>query len=77
MDDPTIDSTIAPLIQSAVDSKVRLGLVCGWRQFFTSASANAFKSLALQTGGSSLLFPVRSHFRTWMLSLQPCATFMN
>ena len=57
MDDPTIDSTIAPLIQSAVDSKVR---VLVWfvdgDQFFTSASANAFKSLALQTGGSFFNF---------------------
>ena len=57
MDDPTIDSTIAPLIQSAVDSKVR---VLVWfvdgDQFFTSASANAFKSLALQTSGSFFTF---------------------
>ena len=55
----------------------RLGLVCGWRSVLYQCECQCVKSLALQTGGSSLLFPVRSHFRTWMLSLQPCATFMN
>jgi FHA domain-containing protein len=57
MDDPTIDSTIAPLIQSAVDSNVRLFVwFVDGDQFFTSASANAFKSLALQTSGSFFTF---------------------
>jgi hypothetical protein len=57
MDDPTIDGTIAPLIQSAVDSKVRVFVwFVDGDQFFTSASANAFKSLALQTSGSFFTF---------------------
>src|SRR5512143_1712232 len=50
MDDPNIDNTIAPLIQRAVDSRVR---VVVWfidsAAYFPTASANAFKSLALQT----------------------------
>jgi hypothetical protein len=57
MDDPTIDSTIAPLIQSAVDSNVRLFVwFVDGDQFFTSASASAFKSLALQTSGTFFAF---------------------
>src|ERR1051325_3052068 len=53
MDDPNIDNTVAPLIKSAVDSKVRVYV---WyvdaEQYFVTASANAFKSLALQTSGT-------------------------
>lgn len=57
MDDPSIDSTIAPLIQKAVDSKVRVFI---WfvdaADFNASPSANAFKLLALQTNGSFFTF---------------------
>ncbi|HET6594008.1 MAG TPA: FHA domain-containing protein [Anaerolineales bacterium] len=53
MDEPDIDSTIAPLIQSAVDSKVRVFVwFVDGEQFFATTSANAFNSLALQTNGS-------------------------
>jgi len=56
MDDPNIDNTIAPLIKSAVDSKVRVYV---WfvdaEQYFVTASANAFKSMASQTAGHFLL----------------------
>src|SRR5918993_1016106 len=72
MDDPTIDSTIAPLIQSAVDSKVRVfvWLVDG-DQFFTSASANAFNSLAMQTSGSFFAFSGAEPFPDLDVELAP------
>ncbi len=57
IDDPNIDNTIAPLIQRAVQSKTRVFV---WfvdsPEEFVSASANAFKSLALQTNGSFTAF---------------------
>ncbi len=57
MDDPNIDNTIAPLIKRAVEAKVRVFV---WfvdaEEFFVSPSANAFKSLALQTSGSFTAF---------------------
>jgi FHA domain len=57
MDDSSIDTTIAPLIQRAVDSNVRVFV---WfvdaEQYFVAASANAFKSLASQTNGSFFAF---------------------
>ena len=57
MDDPNIDSTMAPLIKSAQDSKVRVHV---WfvdaEQYFPTASANAFRSLASQTSGSFFSF---------------------
>ncbi|MCC6300655.1 MAG: FHA domain-containing protein [Anaerolineales bacterium] len=57
LDDPNIDNTIAPLIQRAVQSKVRVFV---WfvdaEDQFVSPSANAFKSLALQTNGSFAAF---------------------
>jgi FHA domain-containing protein len=57
MDDPNIDNTIAPLIKSAADSKVRVYV---WfvdaEQYFVTASANAFKSLAFQTSGTFFAF---------------------
>ena len=63
MDDPNIDNTIAPLIKSAVDSKVRVFV---WfvdaEQYFVTASANAFKSLALQTSGSFFAFSGQENF---------------
>ncbi|HEY5731356.1 MAG TPA: hypothetical protein VIS72_14995, partial [Anaerolineales bacterium] len=57
MDDPNIDNIIAPLIQRAVESKVRVFV---WfidaEEFNVSASANAFKSLAQQTDGAFFSF---------------------
>jgi len=57
MDDPNIDNNIAPLIQRAIDSKVRVFV---WfidaEEFNISASANAFKSLAQQTDGAFFYF---------------------
>lgn len=57
MDDPNIDDTIAPLIQRAIDSKVRVFV---WfvdaPEYSVTASANAFKSLAQQTNGSFFAF---------------------
>jgi len=57
IEDPNIDNTIAPLIQKAVDSKVRVFV---WfldaEEFNASPSANAFKSLALQTNGTFFTF---------------------
>ena len=72
MDDPTIDSTIAPLIQSAVDSKVRVFVwFVDGDQFFTSASANAFNSLALQTSGSFFAFSGAEPFPDLDVELAP------
>jgi len=60
MDDPNIENSIAPLIQRAVDSRVRVFV---WfvdaEEYFPTASANAFKSLALQSGGSFFAFSGR------------------
>lgn len=57
MDDPNIDSAIGPLIQSAVDSKVRVFVwFVDGEQYFTTSSANAFRSLAAQTSGSFFAF---------------------
>lgn len=57
MDDSNIDNTIAPLIQRAIDSKVRVFV---WfvdaPEYSVTASANAFKSLAQQTNGSFFAF---------------------
>ncbi len=57
LDDPNIDNAIAPFIQRAVESKtsVFVWFVDAPDQF-VSASANAFKSLALQTNGSFVAF---------------------
>src|SRR5215207_223853 len=72
MDDPNIDSTIAPLIQSAVDSKVR---VLVWfvdgDTYFTTASANAFRSLASQTNGSFFSFSGAEQFPDLNTELAP------
>ena len=57
MDDPNIENTIAPLIQRAIDSKVRVFV---WfvdaPEYSVTASGNAFKSLAQQTNGSFFAF---------------------
>ena len=57
MDDPSIDDTIAPHIQRAIDSKVRVFV---WfvdaPEYSATASANAFKSLVQQTNGSFFAF---------------------
>jgi len=72
MDDPTIDSTIAPLIQNAVDSKVRVFVwFIDGDQFFTSPSANAFHSLALQTSGSFFAFSNAEPFPDLNVELAP------
>lgn len=57
MEDPDIGNTIVPLIESAVDSKVRVFVwfVDADTQF-NSASANAFRMLAQQTNGSFFAF---------------------
>jgi hypothetical protein len=72
MDDPNIDNTTAPLIQQAADSKVRVFV---WfvdaEAYFPTASANAFKSLALQTGGTFFAFSGREAFPDLDLSLAP------
>jgi hypothetical protein len=57
MDDPNIDNTVAPLIQRAIDSKVRVFV---WfidaEEFNVSPSANAFRMLAQQTDGAFFSF---------------------
>jgi hypothetical protein len=57
MDDPAIEEAIAPFIQQAVDTRVRVFVwfVDGDTQF-TSPSANAFRTLAEQTNGSFAAF---------------------
>jgi hypothetical protein len=63
MDDPNIDNTIAPFIQRAIEARVRVFV---WfvdaDTFFPTASANAFKSLALQSGGTFFAFSGRETF---------------
>jgi len=63
MDDPNIDNTIAPLINKAIESKIRVFV---WfidaENFGFTASANAFKSLAQQTNGSFFLFSGKEIF---------------
>ncbi len=72
MDDPAIDNTIAPLIKSAVDSKIR---VIVWfvdaEQYFVTASANAFKSLALQTSGTFFAFSGKEVFPDLTIDFAP------
>ncbi|HSM71836.1 MAG TPA: hypothetical protein VK851_09845, partial [Anaerolineales bacterium] len=57
MDDSNLENTIAPLIQQAVEAKVRVFV---WfldsEEFNVSPSANAFKLLAQQTDGSFFSF---------------------
>ncbi len=63
IDDPNVDNAIAPLIQKAVDSKIRVFV---WfvdaPEYSVTASANAFKSLTLQTNGSFFAFSGRESF---------------
>ena len=63
MDDPNIDNTIAPLIQRAIDTKVRVFVwfVDADNQF-NSPSANAFRMLAQQTNGSFFTFSGKEQF---------------
>lgn len=72
MDDPNIDSAIAPLIQTALDSKVRVFV---WfvdaEEYFVTASANAFQTLALQTSGTFFAFSGKEAFPDLELSLTP------
>jgi hypothetical protein len=72
MDDPNIDNTIAPLIKSALDAKVRVFV---WfvdaESYFTTPSASAFKSLALQTEGSFFGFSGKEAFPDLNVDLAP------
>ena len=72
MDDPNIDNTIAPLIKSAVDSKVRVYV---WfvdaEQYFVTASANAFKSMASQTSGTFFAFSGKESFPDLTVDFAP------
>ena len=72
MDDPDIDNSIAPMIQAALDSKVRVFV---WfvdaEAYFVTASANAFRSLALQTSGTFFAFSGTEAFPDLNLSLTP------
>ncbi|RPJ22050.1 MAG: FHA domain-containing protein [Chloroflexi bacterium] len=72
MDDPNIDNTIAPLIERAIDEKVRVFV---WfvdaESHFVTASANAFKSLALQTSGSFFAFSGKEAFPDLSTDLAP------
>ena len=63
MDDTNIDNTIAPMIQRAVDTKVRVFVwfVDADTQF-DSASANAFRMLAQQTNGSFFAYSGKETF---------------
>jgi len=72
MDDPNIDSAIAPLIQTALDSKVRVFVwFVDGEEYFVTASANAFQSLALQTSGTFFAFSGKEAFPDLELSLTP------
>jgi hypothetical protein len=72
MDDPNIDDTMAPLIQNAMDSKIRIFVwFVDGEEYFPTASANAFKSLALQTTGTFFAFSGKETFPDLGLSLTP------
>jgi hypothetical protein len=72
MDEPNIDTVIAPLIQSAVDSKVRVFVwFVDGEQYFATASANVFRSMALQTGGSFFAFSGAEVFPDLNTELDP------
>lgn len=72
MDDPNIDNTIAPLIKSAVDAKVRVYVwFVDGEQYFVAPSANAFKSLAMQTSGSFFAFSGTETFPDLAAELAP------
>ena len=72
MDDPNIDSALAPLIQAAIDSRVRviIWFVDG-EQYFVTASANAFRSLASQTNGSFFAFSGKEEFPDLTIDFAP------
>lgn len=78
MDDPNIDNTVAPLIERALDANVRVFV---WfvdaETYFPSASANAFKSLALQTNGSFFAFSGREAFPDLNAELEPLRKVYN
>ena len=63
MDDTNIDNTVAPLIQRAIDTKVRVFVwfVDADTQF-NSPSANAFRMLAQQTNGGFFAFSGKEPF---------------
>lgn len=72
MDDPNMDAAIAPLIQSALDSRVRVFVwFVDGDQLFTSPSANAFRSLAAQTGGTFFAFSNAEPFPDLTVELAP------
>ena len=72
MDDPNIDNTIAPLLQSAVDSRVRVFVwFVDGEQYFVSPSANAFKSLALQSSGTFFAFSNAEPFPDLTIEFAP------
>ncbi|MEP7137832.1 MAG: FHA domain-containing protein [Chloroflexota bacterium] len=72
MDDPNIDNTIAPLIQKAVESKIRVFVwFVDTEEYGVTASANAFKSLAQQTNGSFFLFSGKEIFPDLNLYFAP------
>ena len=57
MDDPKIDASIAPLLQRAIDSKVRVFVwLIDAPEYSVTASGNAFKTLAQQSSGSFFAF---------------------
>ena len=63
MDDPNIDNTIAPLVQRAIDTKVRVFVWFVDADIqFNSPSANAFRMLASQTNGSFFAFSGKEEF---------------
>jgi hypothetical protein len=72
MNDPEIESALAPLIQRAVDSKVRVSV---WfidaEEFNDSPSANAFRSLARQTNGNFFSFSRNETFPDLSLYFLP------
>ena len=63
MDDPNIDNNIAPMIQRAIDTKVRVFVwyVANDAQF-NSPSANAFRMLAQQTNGGFFAYSGKELF---------------
>lgn len=57
MDDPGLDAALQPLIERAVQNKIRVHIwFVDLETFFATTSAAAFNNLALQTGGTLFLY---------------------
>lgn len=63
MDDPGIEATLQPLIERAVQNKIRIHIwFVDLETFFATTSAAAFNNLAMQTGGTLFTYSGTQQF---------------